>query len=338
MNKGNITILSGGSGNTAIINALLPNKDINLQIITNAYDSGKSTGICRKITNTLGVSDIRKNHFKIYKNLHKDDLNDNLVKFYKERLNLTKGNELEEVKEFLNNNNLSNLIQYAEEFFKREEANKYDYNDFSIANIIYSEMYAEIGYDKTNDYFTDLLEIPRCVKINSFDNVYINAITYNNNIISDEGDIVEYKNSEDKIKDIIYTDIDKSEGINSEVIDIINNSDYIIISTGTFWSSIYPTLHYLDFYKLINNSNAKKIWIINTEEDKDSYGVSSNMFINRLEELGLDLSNFIIIENLDAIDSLKEKNEKHNIIYEHLGNINGLNESDLLKEVFNKIE
>jgi len=338
MNKGNITILSGGSGNTAIINAILPNPDINLQIITNAYDSGKSTGICRKITNTLGVSDIRKNHFKVYKNLHKDDLDNNLVEFYKSRLDLTKGKELEEVKDFLEKNNLSNLIKYAEKFFEREEANKYEYKDFSIANIIYSEMYAEIGYNMTNDYFTDLLKIPSCVKINSFDDAYINAITYNGNIIPDEGDIVEYKNSEDKIKDILYTNVTKSNGLNPEVVDIINNSNYIIISTGTFWSSLYPTLHYLDFYKLINNSNAKKIWIINTEEDKDSYGVSSNMFIDRLEELGLDLSNFIIVENLDAIDSLKEKNEKHNILYKHLGNINGLNESDLLKELFSEIE
>lgn len=63
----NIVILSGGSGNDSLIKGLkemYPESDI--KVIINAYDSGKSTGICRKVTDTLGVSDIRKNHIRMY--------------------------------------------------------------------------------------------------------------------------------------------------------------------------------------------------------------------------------------------------------------------------------
>ena len=54
MKRMKITVLSGGSGNTAIINGILdmyPSCD--LKVIVNAFDDGKSTGICRKITKTL---------------------------------------------------------------------------------------------------------------------------------------------------------------------------------------------------------------------------------------------------------------------------------------------
>ena len=72
---------------------------------------------------------------------------------------------------------------------------------------------------------------------------------------------------------------------------------------------------------------------MNTEEDKDAYGVSSNMFIEYMENLGVDLSNFTIIENLDAIESLREENNKYDIRYAHLGNVAGKNDPDRLYDV-----
>ena len=327
-------ILSGGSGNTALVDSLISNfKDNELKIIVNAYDSGKSTGICRKVTNTLGVSDIRKNHFKLYKFIHKNNLDNNLIKFYESRIDLEKNNELEKTVEFLLDLNLKQLVPFAIRFFNREEAHNYEYLDFSIANIIYAEMYDEIGYESTNKYFSNLLNIPDCVILNSYDNTYIEAVTETSNIISDEGDIVEYKNSEDKIVDIKYNIEHKT--LNNKAISEILTADNLIISTGTFWSSIYPTLHYGDLYKYINESKANKIWFMNTEEDKDSYGVSSNMFINILNKLGLKTEEFKIVENLDAVDSLKEPNDS--VTYSHLGNINGKYDSKKLVKVLNDL-
>ena len=132
------------------------------------------------------------------------------------------------------------------------------------------------------------------VILNSFDNVYIQAVTENGDVIEDEGDIVEYKNSDNKITSLRYEREAESLGLNPKAIEAVNNADLLVISTGTFWSSIYPTLDYLDFYKYINDSRAKKIWAINNIEDKDSYGVGSNDFIKIVTDRGLDLSNFTI--------------------------------------------
>ena len=72
---------------------------------------------------------------------------------------------------------------------------------------------------------------------------------------------------------------------------------------------------------------------MNTEEDKDAYGISSNMFIEYMENLGVDLSNFTIVENLDAIESLREESNKYDIRYAHLGNVAGKNDPDRLYDV-----
>ena len=179
-----ITILSGGSGNDKLIRGLRGfYKNCDIKVITNAYDSGKSTGICRKVTNTLGVSDIRKNHSRMYETLDcpKDK---RLLEFYNNRYNLTKGSEEQEVIDKLNSWGLEKFKKYAINFFNREESKKYDYNDFSIANIIYSEMYSELGYEETNRIFCDLLGIEDFVLLNSFDNVYLKAMTESGYIIS----------------------------------------------------------------------------------------------------------------------------------------------------------
>lgn len=326
----NIVILSGGSGNDALIHGLVNHGYANdIKVITNAYDNGKSTGICRLITSTLGVSDIRKNHFRMYK-YSQSNLNQGLVDFYSKRFDL--GNEpckfcVEKLEQW----GLSFLTGYVENFFERPLAKVINnYNDFSIANIVYAEMYARKGYEETNKYFCDLLGIKDFVLLNSFDNVFINALTESELYVKGEERIVEYKNPKDHINKIVYSTnflVDKC--LNKKAIDAINEADLIIISTGTFWSSIYPTIDYLNFYEYINNSKAKKIWVMNTEEDKDAYGVSSTKFIRFMDNLGLDLHSFTILENEDAIDSLKQDNSKYNVKLAHMGNINGKNDPEL---------
>ena len=62
MNKINFTIFAGGSGNSRLIEILSKIKEVNLNIIVNCYDDGKSTGRLRYlIDGMLGPSDIRKN-------------------------------------------------------------------------------------------------------------------------------------------------------------------------------------------------------------------------------------------------------------------------------------
>ena len=336
-----ITILSGGTGNNALykgIKEFYPEADI--KVLVNAYDSGKSTGICRKITGTLGVSDIRKNHSRLY-SISKNP-NQNYMEFLEGRYNFGFNNEKNQVLEKLEYWGIKDKFQDAIELFfnlYRFHKNKYHFEDFNVANIVYSALFNQYGYEKACEIMTEFLGIENNVILNSFDNVYIKAKTKSGFIIKDEGDLVNYKNAEDPIISIDYEG-DHSFGLNQKAIDRILESNLIIISSGTFWSSIYPTLDYLEFYEYINQSNAKKIWIMNNEQDKDAYGVSSNDFISIFEKLGLDLSKFIIIENNDANDLLKQKNNNYNVKYYNLGNEKGKHNPTevskcILKEYYN---
>lgn len=318
-------ILSGGSGNDSLIRGLkYYYPSMSCKVIVNAYDNGKSTGVCRAVTNTLGVSDIRKNHIRMYKAMHGNH-DKNIIEFYDNRYDFTPGNEVAEITERLNTWGMPQFIPFVERFFARPEAKNYRYTDFNISNIVYAEMYAQSGYESTNYYFCNkILDIDSFVLLNSFSNAYLKAITNSGYVIEDEGEIVEWCNRDDKIESCLYGTVMNTE-LNPRAVASIESADLIIISTGTFWSSIYPTLEFGDLYKLINkNTHAKKVWALNCEEDKDSYGVSADEFISHLRKLGLSLDDFTILVNSDACDILRTVNDKDvDCHYSHMGNQNG---------------
>ena len=325
----NILVISGGSGNDSLITGLKQfYPDAHIQVLVNAYDNGKSTGVCRSVTGTLGVSDIRKNHIRMYKATTRTP-NKSYIEFFENRYDFTKGNEVEEIAEKLHKWNLDNLIEYVEYFFSWPAAADYEYKDFNVANIVYSAMYNMHGYTETHSYFCDLLGIEDFVILNSFDNVFITACTQNNMIIEDEGNIVEWCNPDDKICRIDYKGIDEDPELNPQAIQAIADADLIVISTGTFWSSIFPTIDYGNLYEFINASTAKKVWAINNEEDKDAYGVTSNDFIRYMSDCGLNLNDFVILENHDAIESLRMPHKYVNIYETSMGNNKGKHDGNL---------
>lgn len=317
----NIVIISGGTGNDALLRGiydLYPNA--NVKVLVNAYDDGKSTGLCRNITNTLGVSDIRKNHYRMYSIKNSGNENQFIKSFYNDRFNLEHGNELMVVLAKLSLWSMSWMNEYAERFFAKVKEGTV-FNDFNIANIIYSEMYNELGYDETNRKMCEMLGIDDFVVLNSFENVTLGAMT-ETSLLEDEASIVDFNNKNDKIRSLTYKS-DSPIIINNDAINVINSADILIISTGTFWSSILPTLEYGKLFKVINNSQAKKFWFLNNEEDKDAKGVGSNEFIGVVNKLGLDLKKFTIIENYDACELLRQPNNDYNVVYHAMGNKNG---------------
>ncbi len=322
-----IVILSGGSGNDALVKGLekfVGNRnDFDIKVIVNAYDNGKSTGVCRAVTNTLGVSDIRKNHSRMYEAVYGDNVDENLKEFYHGRYDFTKGNELDEVKNLLEKWNMPEYIPYAERFFALPKAKDFEYKDFSVSNIVYAEMYREIGYEATNKHFCDRMNIDDFVILNSFDNVYIKALTQSGYLIPDEGETVFWNNENDKIIKTVYDVENGSFGLNQRAIDAVTDADLILVSTGTFWSSIQPTIEYLNFAQYINQSKAKKIWLFNNEKDGDSWGVSSLEFIKFMEQSGLDLTDFTLLMNTDANPLLRMTDDKHTFAFEAMGNEKG---------------
>ena len=92
----NIVIFSGGTGSIALqtgLKNLIP--DCIITNIINAFDDGKSTGICRQIMDVPGPSDIRKNHETQYKNAHNNNINQNIVEFFTNRFNIPLNTEKE---------------------------------------------------------------------------------------------------------------------------------------------------------------------------------------------------------------------------------------------------
>lgn len=326
----NVVVLSGGSGNDAILKALidLGYSDENIRVIVNAYDDGKSTGVCREVTGTLGVSDIRKNHEKLHKMLYAGIVNWPLINFYENRIDVTTDYETGDAL----------FDREIKEFFHRLKSEDFEYRNFNVMNIIYSQLYSSIGYEATNALFSDALGIEDMVKLNSFDNMKIIAKTESGNIITDEGDIVEWKNPDDKIVDIYFVG-KKTDGLNPEALRLIKEADLIIISTGTFWSSLYPTLKYEDFYKYINEAKGEKLWVVNTNQDKDAYGVTAGEFFEYMKNLGLKIDDFNILINEDADPILKTiVADMDPITYvTKLGNKNGRNYAFLVGNALRKI-
>lgn len=330
-----IVILSGGTGNDALVHgikSLYPQCD--LKVIVNAYDDGKSTGVCRRITNTLGVSDIRKNHYRMYEIVNGKNINECIASFYNERFSMPKGGELDFVLMKLSLWGLSWMNEYAIRFFGNADSRQ-EFNDFSIANIIYSQMYMDFGYEETNKRMCNLLGIDDFLILNSYANVTIGAKTING-IIEDEAGIVGFDDKDDRIMSVLYNS-EEPIILNNKAIECIEAADIVIISTGTFWSSIYPTLEYGQLYKVVNHCKASKFWFINNNEDKDAKGVGSNDFIKVMKNLGLDIDKFHVMINMDAVDLLQEANDAPYIKRYSMGNKNGLHDPKLMsKALFNE--
>lgn len=332
-------VLSGGSGNDALLKGIYElYPTIDLKIVVNAYDDGKSTGLCRMITNTLGVSDIRKNHSRMYKIMHNTNLNGNVISFFDERFDIPHGSEYEFVRTKLSKWGLECFDSWAKYFFENPKAKEVSYNDFSIANIVYSEMYKDLGYEVANEFICSNLGIPNNVLLNSFENVKLSAKTKASTLI-DEASIVSFNNESDRIESLLYNS-DTPTTINPIIVNELEGADMIIISCGTFWSSIYPTLEYGGLYRAINKSKAFKIWVMNSSQDKDAIGVGSNQFIKLVSNIGLDLSCFVILENIDADPILRQHSTKYDVVEYSMGNNKGKHEPLLLakavfKEYFN---
>lgn len=324
----NWLILSGGSGSTALYNGISRlDKNANIKFLINMYDDGKSTGVVRKVMNVLGPSDCRKTHLKIYKQKH-CLISSNILDFYEKRYNFDSETVMTDILNELKNLNLLRFKDCVYEFFAQPNARSMSFKDFNLSNLVYSVLYARNGYEQTNAEMCKLLEIDDNVIMNSFDNVFIGAELESGNSLEDEAAIVSYSSS-DRIKKIIYRGPEKIT-LNDKAIKAINEADNIIISSGTFWSSIFPTLEYGEMYKIINDSKAKKFWIMNTIEDKDSKDVTADDFYSYLKNLGLSIDDFTILENLDSIKNLQFKEKHNNVISKHLGNIFGKHDPDLL--------
>lgn len=335
----NIVIFSGGTGSIAIqegFASIYGTENYNLDIIINAYDNGKSTGVCRTVFDSkiLGPSDLRKNHmnqFKVQKASALKDFSSResvIFRLFNLRLDASSKEEyydraceiLESDRKAIGEKDtyyLKSLLDYF--FFDDVHNNRWrksvlnvDFKDFSIANIFYSAAAAMNGYSLrlAGKDMTAVLGIKDNVHLISDVNLYLQAKTESGFIIPDEGDIVEWDNPDDKIESVMLlkdgeeyipsvdeeTDLSKVRSIKS----LVEDADIIIFSSGTQWSSLIPTYMHSGLRKILAASKAKKYVIMNNIEDHDMKGVSADDIIDILGRY-IPVEDITAVVNADAV-------------------------------------
>lgn len=360
-----ITLFCGGSGSESIIKYFLNQKNIELTLLINAYDDGKSTGALRKnIPGLLGPSDFRKN-FSYLINLFSDEQR-NLKKVFEYRFNkkILINNFYFDIK---NSNNLLKYIPKEINFLEKEIKKKiFDYLlisieylkstkinlfDFSLGNLIFAGIFLseKNDFNLTVKKFTNFINTNvKIINISNNENRWLVAINKNNKIIHDESNLVEKKQFV-PIKEIYLIKkkqnlsflkknnvskylkkINSTPNINNEAKNNILKSDIIIYGPGTQYSSLFPS--YIIANKYIRKSKAKKIMIMNLDQDNDIQGLKTKKIL----EQALKYLNFKSKTNEVINTVLIDENCKFNNLGKKFKHTN-IKKIDLRNNFFKKI-
>ena len=206
-----ISLFSGGSGNDRFISLLKNIPDVELNIVVNGYDDGKSTGELRKfIDGMLGPSDFRKNLS------HLIDLKTTNGRIFKDILdyrfsNNTKSSELISFLKLKKTNQIVQKLKIYnltfEKFIALKEyltfflkyyllKRKLKIADVSIGNILISSLFLKNGknFNKALQDIHFFLDLKNNVyNISKGENLYLVAVLENGEIIPDEEKLVNIK-------------------------------------------------------------------------------------------------------------------------------------------------
>ena len=303
MKKINLTIFAGGSGNSKLIKVLSKIDEVNLNIIVNCYDDGKSTGELRSlIKGMLGPSDIRKNISSLLDN---HDIFEKKLKFIIDyrfseiytnniiKIISSKHIQLRKTIESLPKEIYEDIFEYLKIFQKKKNKNS-KVTDFSLGNIIFSGIFLKLkDFNQSVRIFCKLFNKNEKIhNISNGENLYLCAIRKNGEILLNEEEIVSKpgiliediyllkdKLSKNFTKNISKLDLEerkkklktlsKIPEINLSIKNIIKNSDIILYGPGTVHSSLFPTYLTKGLSSYISKSKAIKILISNIGKDKD---------------------------------------------------------------------
>lgn len=317
-----IVVFSGGRGCTNIIKALISQTDLDLTIVVNAYDNGKSTGRIRSyVPGLLGPSDIRKNVsllLECYNSLQLANFLEYRLASNFQRLPMLEFLQLSNPNDFLS---LSleqyKSIELALLFFDKYQLNcgdKFDSDDCAIGNIILASLFLQCKKD-FNSAITKYQEIflpksviksqrVRVLNVTDGENLYLIARATSGEIFLNEAEIVVNENKKIIREIALVSDFEKNSlnlafnnvrkpNPNLVVLQALQDMDLLIYGPGTQASSLLPsylTSKVLD--GIGKNLTAKKIFISNLIPDYDD--PVSNV-ISRLETF-FQLGKFLVPE------------------------------------------
>jgi 2-phospho-L-lactate transferase/gluconeogenesis factor (CofD/UPF0052 family) len=207
--KVKIALFSGGSGNIRFINLINSLEDVELNIIVNGYDDGKSTGeIRRYIPGILGPSDFRKNishlinkktsngdiFYKIINYRFKKNINKNNFKSF---LQLNKNNKIVKDLQIYNLsyekfNNIKNYFYIFNNYYSKR--NSLNLVDIALGNILIAASFLKNNnnFNKALSDIQNFLEINnKVLNITNGENLFLNAILEDGTIVADEENLVQ---------------------------------------------------------------------------------------------------------------------------------------------------
>lgn len=298
-----IVIFSGGTGSIAVQRGLYHALDerldgIDTKIIVNAYDNGLSTGAVRKVMNgqILGPSDVRKNQttrleLKNPTSPWLQFLNDRVTAEPHTIADICKKKIGQLMKELAKEGPLvdsSNVLFGAiERYAALPLATKIEYDNFSLANIVY----AGLAHANGNSLRTaarlmaEAMNIPDNVLLNDDTSMFLGAITQSGRRVTDEAEIVRWGNEAEPFFDVFFVDANGADArpeLCLEAWQAILEADLMILSSGTQWSSLIPTYASNGFKTAVNNSRATVLMVMNRIPDKDSPSQTASDIINIL--------------------------------------------------------
>ena len=120
--------------------------------------------------------------------------------------------------------------------------------------------------------------------------------------MKNEESIVNFNDKNDKIIDIYFNN-DKYPILNEKTEQILLNSDIIIASCGTQFSSLIPTYKTIGFKETLHKSKANKYLILNCDFDNDIINYNADELLDKINEY-IILNDFNIIISNDYIKEL----------------------------------
>jgi len=287
-----ITLITGGSGSENIQRGLNKiNKHIGINIILNGYDDGKSTGILRKLfKNTLGISDFRKNQVLEYNLIYGNNDTYKLLT-YRFTITNTLENPINHLLTLINDLDIEDnirkfLILNTKYFFALEQSTHIHYDDFNYMNIIYCALLHQ--YDSNMITVCNIIKnvfgLKNNIYVNSQANLTLNGITANNKMLLDEASIVNFDDITDKIVDVTFADNNKMPILDDATKDLLLNSDIIVLSCGTQFSSLIPTYKTALFADTFKQSKAQKYLILNCDYDNDIVNYTGDELLDKINE------------------------------------------------------
>lgn len=331
----NIVVFCGGTGSIALQKGLarvFERDRYHLDVIINAYDNGKSTGMCRRACHNkiLGPSDLRKNQLTEFAIRHAEDVQDassisaRLLDLFSIRIDAespeeywAKASRLILNADFLEAGTRSLLLEHAERFLLNdvERLRKESFHDVALSNIFYAQCAYENGCSigRAGDIIADILGLEHNIHLASDVSLILKARTSSGHVIEDEGEIVDWNDRKDRIEEIFF--IDPATGLErtpildegnerSRVHDVLEKADVILFSSGTQWSSLIPTYVHYGFQKAIEKSKARKYLVMNNIQDRDMLGLGAEDVLHVLD-CHLPLKDITLVFNSNAAEEMQ---------------------------------